>query len=128
MLTTFVIYFTVVLSLAASTTHDSFLANPNIISLVNLSRPVILAGECSVTFFSALMGLVGSAKLFQAFARDKLLPSLSLFGRGTKHGDEPVFALLLTFALAQVALLADLNQIATFISMGYQVSPDLYIY
>lgn len=122
MLTTFIAYFVVILSLAASTTRDSFLANPNAISLVNLSKPVILAGECAVTFFSALMGLIGSAKLFQAFARDKLLPGLSIFGRGTKFGDEPFFALLLTYTIAQVALLADLNQIATFISMGYQVS------
>ncbi|KAK7432499.1 hypothetical protein QQZ08_001064 [Neonectria magnoliae] len=122
MLTTFVAYFVVILSLAASTTHASFIANPNAISLVNLSKPVILAGECAVTFFSALMGLIGSAKLFQAFARDKLLPGLSIFGRGTKHGDEPIFALLLTYAIAQVALLADLNQIATFISMGYQMT------
>ncbi|KAH7165841.1 amino acid permease-domain-containing protein [Dactylonectria macrodidyma] len=122
MMTTFVAYFIVILSLASSTTHASFLANPNAISLVNLSQPVILAGECAVTFFSALMGLIGSAKLFQAFARDKLLPGLSIFGRGTKHGDEPMFALLLTYAIAQVALLADLNQIATFISMGYQMT------
>ncbi|KAI5461494.1 amino acid permease-domain-containing protein [Mariannaea sp. PMI_226] len=122
MLTTFIAYFVVILSLAASTTRESFLANPNAISLVSLSQPVILAGECAVTFFSALMGLIGSAKLFQAFARDKLLPGLSTFGRGTKFGDEPIFALLLTYTIAQVALLADLNQIATFISMGYQMT------
>ncbi|KAF4976064.1 hypothetical protein FZEAL_7242 [Fusarium zealandicum] len=122
MLTTFIVYFVVILSLAASTTHASFLANPNAISLTNLSQPVILAGECAVTFFSSLMGLIGASKLFQAFARDKLLPGLSLFSKGTKHGDEPIYALLLTYAIAQVALLADLNQIATFISMGYQMT------
>lgn len=122
MLTTFIVYFIVILSLAASTTHASFLANPNAISLTNLSQPIILAGECAVTFFSALMGLIGASKLFQAFARDKLLPGLSFFSKGTKHGDEPIYALLLTYAIAQVALLADLNQIATFISMGYQMT------
>ncbi|CAM1508096.1 Fc.00g049440.m01.CDS01 [Cosmosporella sp. VM-42] len=122
MLSTFITYFVVILSLAASTTHDTFLANPNAISLTNLSQPIVVAGELSVTIFSALMGLIGSAKLFQAFARDKLLPGLSIFGRGTKHGDEPIIAILLTYAIAQVALLADLNQIATFISMGYQMT------
>ncbi|PTD06028.1 Vacuolar cation-chloride cotransporter 1 [Fusarium culmorum] len=122
MLTTFIIYFVVILSLAASTTHDSFLANDNAISLINLSQPVILAGECAVTFFSALMGLIGASKLFQAFSRDKLLPGLGFFSKGTKHGDEPIYALLLTYAIAQVALFADLNQIATFISMGYQMT------
>ncbi|KAH7485782.1 Vacuolar cation-chloride cotransporter 1 [Fusarium oxysporum f. sp. matthiolae] len=122
MLTTFIIYFVVILSLAASTTHSSFLANDNVIPLVNLSQPVILAGECAVTFFSALMGLIGASKLFQAFARDKLLPGLGFFSKGTKHGDEPIYALLLTYVIAQLALFADLNQIATFISMGYQMT------
>ncbi|KAL6913468.1 hypothetical protein FSST1_011228 [Fusarium sambucinum] len=122
MLTTFIIYFIVILSLAASTTHDSFLANDNAISLINLSQPVILAGECAVTFFSALMGLIGASKLFQAFSRDKLLPGLGFFSKGTKHGDEPIYALLLTYVIAQLALFADLNQIATFISMGYQMT------
>lgn len=121
MLTTFITYFVVIFSMAASTTHESFLANPNVISLTNLSKPVILAGECAVTFFSALMGLIGSAKLFQALARDRLLPGLGAFGKGTRQGDEPILAIILTYAIAQVALLADLNQIATFISMGYQV-------
>ncbi|KIL91567.1 hypothetical protein FAVG1_05184 [Fusarium avenaceum] len=122
MLTTFIIYFVVILSLAASTTHASFLANANAISIINLSQPVILAGECAVTFFSALMGLIGASKLFQAFARDKLLPGLAFFSKGTKHGDEPIYALILTYAIAQLALFADLNQIATFISMGYQMT------
>lgn len=122
MLTTFIIYFVVILSMAASTTHESFLANPNVISMINVSAPIVLAGECAVTLFSALMGIIGSAKLFQALAKDRILPGLSIFGKGTKRTDEPVFAIVLTYAIAQVALLADLNQIATFISMGYQVS------
>ncbi|KAG6038513.1 hypothetical protein E4U41_004130 [Claviceps citrina] len=122
MLTTFIVYFFVVLSMACTITRDSFLANANIVSLTNLSGPVVLAGECAVTVFSALMGIIGSAKLFQALAKDKLLPGLSVFGRGTKKTDEPVLAILLTYAIAQVALLADLNQIATFISMGYQMT------
>ncbi|EHK41830.1 hypothetical protein TRIATDRAFT_29516 [Trichoderma atroviride IMI 206040] len=121
-LTTFIVYFTVILSMAAATTHESFLANNNVISITSLYAPIILAGECAVTFFSALMGVIGSAKLFQALARDKLLPGLSGFGRGTKVGDEPIFAIFLTYAIAQVALFADLNQIATLISMGYQMT------
>jgi len=128
-LTTFIVYFTVIISMAAATTHESFLANNNVISLTSLYAPIILAGECAVTFFSALMGVIGSAKLFQALARDKLLPGLSVFGRGTSIGDEPIFAIFLTYAIAQVALFADLNQIATLISMGYQVSAgakDIY--
>ncbi|KAM3511102.1 hypothetical protein MY11210_005276 [Beauveria gryllotalpidicola] len=122
MFATFIVYFVVIVSMAASTTHASFLANANILSATSLSSPIIFAGECAVTFFSATMGVIGAAKLFQALAKDKLLPGLSIFGKGTKKADEPILAVLLTYTIAQVALLADLNQIATLISMGYQMT------
>ncbi|GAO17867.1 hypothetical protein UVI_02011620 [Ustilaginoidea virens] len=102
MLTTFIVYFLVALSMAFTIERDSLLANANIVSLTNLSKGIILAGECAVTLFSALMGIIGSAKLFQALARDKLLPGLSILGRGTKKSDEPMFAILLTYAIAQI--------------------------
>ena len=121
MLSTFVAYLLVIFSLASSTTHASFLQKANVIPATNLSPGVVFAGELAVTLFSALMGVIGSAKLLQALSRDKLLPGLSMFGRGTKSRDEPMHAIFLTYAIAQFALLGDLNQIATFISMGYQV-------
>jgi solute carrier family 12 (potassium/chloride transporters), member 9 len=122
MLSTFIAYLVVIFSMASSTTHASFLRNANTIPATNLSPAVVFAGECAVTLFSALMGIIGSAKLLQALSRDRLLPGLSVFGMGTRAGDEPVLAIFLTYSIAQVALLADLNQIATFISMGYQIT------
>lgn len=121
MLTTFVVYIVVVLSLAASTTHSSLIASASIVSDTSLFAPLILAGECSLTVFSALIGIVGSSKLFQALAKDELLPGLTVFGTNIKLNNSPLAAILLTYAITQVALLADLNQIATFISMGFQV-------
>ncbi|EFX04077.1 k-cl co-transporter [Grosmannia clavigera kw1407] len=122
MLSTFVVYLLVILSLAASTTHDSLLFQPNIIQETSIWAPLIVAGECAVTFFSALMGLIAASKLMQALGRDKLLPGLAVFSWGTKKTDEPLLALMVTYAIAQFALFADLNQIATFISMGYMVT------
>jgi len=122
MLSTFVAYLLVILSLASSTTHASFLRNGNVIQDTNIWPPIIFAGEFATTFFSALMGVIGSAKLMQALARDKLFPGLSVFGKGTKKADEPLLAIFLTYIVAQFAMFANLNQIATFISMGYQVS------
>jgi potassium/chloride transporter 9 len=122
LLTTFIAYLVVILSLAAGTAHSTFLHDTNVIQDTSVWAPIIFAGECATTFFSALMGLIGSAKLLQALVRDKLFPGLSVLGRGTKKADEPVLAICLTYAIAQVALFANLNQIATLISMGYQVS------
>lgn len=121
-LTTFTAYLLVILSMAASTSHGSLLRNPDIVQDTSLYAPTILAGELAVTFFSALMGVVGAARLMQALARDKLFPGLFLFSRGTKRNDEPFAAVFLTYLIAQVALLADLDQLASLISIFYMVS------
>lgn len=65
------------------------------------------------------MGVIGSAKLLQAIARDSLLPGLSLFGQGTKKSDDPIYAIIVTFIFAQVTMLFDINRIASFITMAY---------
>lgn len=65
------------------------------------------------------MGLIGAAKLLQAVARDSLLPGLSFFGQGTKKSDEPTYAIILTFIVAQITMLFDINRIASFITMTY---------
>lgn len=121
-LTTFTAYLLVIFAMAASTSHGSLLRNPDIIQDTSLYAPTILAGELAVTFFSALMGIVGAARLMQALARDKLFPGLFLFGRGTKRNDEPFAAVFLTYLIAQLALLADLDQLASLISIFYMVS------
>ncbi|ORY71193.1 amino acid permease-domain-containing protein [Pseudomassariella vexata] len=122
MLSTFVLYLLVIISMAASITRSTLLHQTNVVSITSLWSPLVLAGECATTFFSVLMGIIGAAKLLQALARDKLLPGLGVFGQGTIRGDDAIYAVLITFAIAQIALFADLNQIATFISIGYQMT------
>ncbi|EAA31894.1 hypothetical protein GE21DRAFT_7356 [Neurospora crassa] len=122
MLSTLISYVVVIISLASSTTHGTFLRNTNVIQETNVWPPIIFAGEFATCFFSALMGVIGSAKLMQALARDKLVPGISIFGKGTKKTDEPLLAIFLTYIVAQFAMFANLNQIATFISMGYQMT------
>jgi potassium/chloride transporter 9 len=119
--TTFVLYALVILAMAATITRESFYKNANVIQDTNISGLVVLAGEMASSLFSTLMGVIGSAKLLQALARDNLLPGFSIFSQGTKKGDEPTYAILITFVVAQVTLLADLNQIASFVTMTYLV-------
>jgi potassium/chloride transporter 9 len=71
----------------------------------------------STALFSVLMGVVGSSKLLQALARDHLIPGISIFGQGTKTADEPIYAIFITYAIAQVTMFANINQIASFITM-----------
>ena len=65
------------------------------------------------------MGVIGSAKLLQALARDNLLPGFSIFGQGTKDHDEPTYAIVITHFVAQLTMLCDINQIASFVTMTY---------
>lgn len=119
---TFVSYTSVILAMAATTTRASFIADLNVIQDTNISALLVLSGEFATTFFSTLMGVIGSAKLMQALARDRLFPGLSIFGQGTKRTDDPVYAIFATYVAAQITMLFDINQIASFITMAYLVS------
>lgn len=119
--TTFVLYTFVILAMAATITRSSFVRNANVIQDTNISGIVVLAGEFASSFFSTLMGVIGSAKLLQALARDNLLPGFWIFGQGTKKADEPTYAILMTYVVAQITMLCDLNQIASFVTMTYLV-------
>lgn len=116
---TFVAYSMVILAMAATITRASFINNVNVIQDTNISGILVLAGEFASTFFSTLMGVIGSAKLLQALARDKLLPGFTVFGQGTAKGDEPIYAIFFTYVIAQITMLADINQIASFVTMTY---------
>ncbi|QDS67442.1 hypothetical protein FKW77_000428 [Venturia effusa] len=119
LLMTFFSYTIVILAMGATITRTSFYHNVNVIQDVNVSGVVVLLGEIATSLFSSLMGVIGSAKLLQALARDKLIPGLSIFGQGTKNGDEPTYAIIVTYAVAQLTMLADINQIASFVTMTY---------
>ncbi|KAE8383031.1 amino acid permease-domain-containing protein [Aspergillus bertholletiae] len=116
---TFVTYTLVIVAMASSITRESLYRNSDIIQVTNASGIIILLGEFATTFFSALMGVIGSAKLLQAIARDNLVPGLQVFSKGTKKNDEPVHAIIVTFVVAQLTMLFDINQIASFVTMTY---------
>ena len=119
LLLTFVAYTLVILALAFTISRNSFYLNSNVIQEVNSSGAIILLGEFAASFFSALMGVIGAAKLLQALARDKIIPGLSVFGQGTKSTDDPLYAIFITYILAQLTILSDINQIASFVTMAY---------
>ncbi|KIW17878.1 hypothetical protein PV08_05073 [Exophiala spinifera] len=116
---TFVSYTSVIIALAASVTRESFYRNVNVVQDTNVSGSLILVGEIATTFFSVLMGIIGPAKQLQAIARDSVFPGLAIFGQGSRKSDEPVLAICVTFLVAQLTLLLDINRIASLITMTY---------
>ncbi|KAG0638492.1 amino acid permease-domain-containing protein [Tuber brumale] len=119
LLLTFIAYTLVILSMGATIKRESLYKDLNIIQDINASKHLILMGELASSFFSALMGVIGSAKSLQALARDGVVPGVSIFGQGTKLHDEPTYAIILTFLLSQLTLFGDINQIANIVTMTY---------
>jgi potassium/chloride transporter 9 len=119
LLSTFVLYFAVILSIGCTVSRELLYKDVEIIRNANISAYVIIMGEFSTSLFSSLMGIVGAAKLLQAISRDNLLPWISAFGKGYTDSDNPLPAIFFSYLLTQVTLLFDINQIAVFITMAF---------
>ena len=64
----------------------------------------VVLGVATACLSTALGSMFGSARIMQALARDNIYPGLSIFRTGTRKGDEPRRALILTYLLAQAGL------------------------
>ncbi len=65
---------------------------------------LVVAGMFAATISSALSSFLAAPRVMQAIARDRLLRPLNLFAAGTRRGDEPRRALMLTFSITLVVL------------------------
>jgi hypothetical protein len=91
---------------------------------------VVMLGVVAATLSSALGSYLGAPRVLQAVARDRILQFLRLFARGSKQGDEPRRALLLTLMITIGVLLwagnkaggDALNGVAALISMFFLYS------
>ena len=115
---TFGIYALCFVVLAATVPRESFYMNVMIVEAISRWPSIVLMGELASCVFSALMGVMGCAKILQAIARDDLLPFLAPFAQGTAHADVPTYAVLFTALLCQFVLLLDsINLIAQLVTM-----------
>ncbi|KAK9369527.1 amino acid permease-domain-containing protein [Lipomyces kononenkoae] len=119
LLTTFLSYAIVIIAMAASIPRQLLYTDVQVLQSVNLSKYVIVLGEMATGLFSAIVGILGAAKALQAIARDDILPQLRIFKQGTKRGDEPIYAIIVTYVLCQATILLPINQIASFVTMAY---------
>lgn len=119
----FWLYFVVILALGASVPRELFLKDIKIIQSVSLSGLVIILGEAATALFSVIMGIVGAASMFNAIACDRIVPGLGPFSLSKKLSLEKQKAInlsiFLTWIIAQAFLFADINSIATFITMAF---------
>ncbi|KAH3673610.1 hypothetical protein WICPIJ_009727 [Wickerhamomyces pijperi] len=116
---TFVCYALVILALGCCVPRELLRKDITIIQDVNLSAQLIFIGELSTSLFSIIVGIVGAAGVLQAIAKDSIFQFLKPFEKVTKESNNPINAILLTWLLTQLCLFANINQIATFITMAF---------
>lgn len=116
---TYVSYSIVILAMGSSISRELLYKNIQVLQDVSMNKYIILLGEFSTSLFSTLVGIVGSAKLLQALAKDEILPLTKPFAKGTPINDDPINAVIFTYVLTQITLLFDVNQIASFITMAF---------
>lgn len=119
LLLTFCCYASVIIAMGVSIPRDLLYKDVQVIQTINMSQVLILMGEFATSLFSVIVGIVGAAKVLQAILRDSIIPGLSIFSKGTKKADDPILAIIFTWALCQLCLFADINEIAIFITMAF---------
>lgn len=106
--------------LAASVPRSELLGGDFVIRDRAVSATLIYAGVICATLSSALGSMMGAPRILQAFARDNVFRRLRRFGYGSGPSGEPRPAVVLTFLVAQVGIMAgDLDTVAPIITMFF---------
>lgn len=126
LLVTFILYLLVIISLGSSTPRELLRKDLAIMQTINLHGIAIVMGEVATSLFSVIMGIVGAASMLNAVANDKIVPGLQIFSVNHKLEKEnkkaQLYGVIFTWFLAQVFLFANINQIATFITMAFSMT------
>jgi solute carrier family 12 (sodium/potassium/chloride transporter), member 2 len=98
--------------------HNVFLVDSMIMYKVARWGPLILLGLWGATLSSAIGSLLGAPRTLQAISKDGIV--FRFIGRGFGKNDEPRIAILISFLIALMGILAgDLNMIAPVLSMFF---------
>jgi amino acid transporter len=122
---TAIIYAVMAVFLAGTRSSEQLVDNSNSLIVADIARwPVLIsAGVFAATLSSAIGSMMGAPRILQALARDNIFPSLKIFGVGSGANAEPRRAILLTFVISTVCILAgDLNTIAPLITMAFMIT------
>ncbi len=116
-LTGYLVYMAVPIALHAFVSDPAILRTDTMILQRCARWPfAILLGVWAATLSSAVGSFLCAPRVFQALARDRLMPRV--FGRGFGANDDPRLSALLCFGLAAAGLmLGDINAIAPVLTM-----------
>ena len=120
---TALIYAGIAILLAASNARTVLLGDAFVIKDTAWSGQLVYAGVICATLSSALGSMMGAPRVLQAFARDNVFKRLKFFARGSGASSEPRRAIVTTFIIAQLGIMAgDLDSIAPIITMFFLIT------
>jgi len=121
--TTALIYAGIALLLAASNPRTILVGDSFVMKNTAWSGSLIYAGVFCATLSSALGSMMGAPRIIQAFARDNIFKRLKWFGHGSGISNEPRRAIVLTFIIAELGIMAgDLDNVAPIITMFFLIT------
>ncbi|MFH0993896.1 MAG: amino acid permease [Pseudomonadota bacterium] len=121
--TTALIYTGIALLLAASNPRTILIGDSFVMKNTAWSGSLIYAGVFCATLSSALGSMMGAPRIIQAFARDNIFKHLKWFGHGSGISNEPRRAMVLTFIIAQLGIMAgNLDNVAPIITMFFLIT------
>ena len=120
------VYASLALLLGGSRQQEQLVTDNLVIADVARWPVLITVGVFAATLSSALGSMMGAPRILQAFARDNVFRFLHVFAPGSGPAGEPRRAVVVTFVISQVAILAaDLNAIAPVITMAFMITYGL---
>lgn len=117
------IYVGIAILLAASNNRTVLIGDSFVMKETARWGLLIYAGVISATLSSALGSMMGAPRILQAFALDNVFRWLKWFGRGSGASNEPRHAIVMTFLIAQLGIMAgDLDSVAPIITMFFLIT------
>ncbi|KAI3659119.1 hypothetical protein MP638_001986 [Amoeboaphelidium occidentale] len=118
-LTTYITYVVLTFLIGSTMSQTSLKQSFTVLNDFALVPWLVDIGIYSTSIFSIIGGFITSAKIFQAMAKDDILPFLSPFKVSAKYfNEEPILAVILIWIASQLLLfVGDLNAIASVVTM-----------
>ena len=118
-----IVYIGFSLLLGGNFTRDVLINDSTVMRLRSIIPFALWVGVFAATLSSAIGSFMGAPRVLQALGGDEIFGMLRIFSRGSGKTNEPRISIILTFLLAEAAiLLGDLNFIAPIITMFFLIT------
>ncbi|KAJ2584904.1 hypothetical protein GGH95_000064 [Coemansia sp. RSA 1836] len=114
---TFILYLAIIVCLGSTTRRTTLRDNFNVLQEINILPIIVPIGAITTSVTSTLSGVLSSASILQAIAKDDLFACLGPFKR-VSRSDNPTRAIVVTYVISQLAFfMGDTNAVAPYTTM-----------